>query len=111
MIDKWRAYIGIALAMIALAGACLTGARWLIAQEAQKQMKPLQEQVEHQNERLDEIVHLNRQAEDRQALIFCLDRQYQDQTEEERQRQCEKESAARWEKWAAQDRAKESPDG
>jgi hypothetical protein len=115
MIDKWKSWVGLALAAIALAGACLTGARWLIAQEAaavaKQQVEPLQKQIEVQNSRLDDIVTLNRQNEDRGALIFCLDRQHKDLTEEERQRQCDKESAERWEKWREQDRKKGDGDG
>lgn len=111
MIDKLKLYVGLALGSIALASACLAGARWLIAQEAaavaKEQVEPLERQVEIQNQRLDDIVMLNRQSEDREALIFCLDRQHKDMTPEERQRQCDKESAERWEKWAEQDREKE----
>jgi hypothetical protein len=115
MIDKWKAWVGLTLAVIALASAGLTGARWLIAQEAaavaKKQVEPLEQQVKVQNQRLDDIVMLNRQSEDREALIFCLDRQHKEMTSEERQRQCDKESAERWERWAEQDRKQEDPDG
>jgi hypothetical protein len=113
VIDKWKSWVGLALAVIALAGAGLSGAKWLIAQEAKKQMQPVQQQVEQTNERLDEIVELNRRTEDREALIFCLDRQHQDLPPEERAKVCEQESTERWARWAKEDdrKRKDGPDG
>ena len=73
----------------------------LRAQEAAKdevkaQMAPVQEQ-------LGELVHQGRRREDREALVFCLDRQYQDVSADERQRICNEESELRWKHWKWED--------
>lgn len=71
------------------------------AQEAAKdevkaQMAPVQQQ-------LGELVHQGRRREDREALVFCLDREYQDRPAAERQRLCNTQSEYRWRHWAWED--------
>jgi Na+-translocating ferredoxin:NAD+ oxidoreductase RnfG subunit len=110
MIDKWKQYAGLALALLALAGAALSGAKWLIAQEAKKHMAPVEQKVEQTNERLDAILQQQRQQQDWDRTVYCLEKQHQDETAEERERICREESEARWKAWALEDSLKEKPD-
>lgn len=101
-LTKLGAWAGALLAVLALCGAALTGAKWLIAQEAQKQMAPVQEQVET-------LIEQNRQQLDWDKLVYCVEKQHQDKTAEERERICKAESEQRWKEWRAEDEAKKDP--
>lgn len=100
---KIGAWAGAVLAVLALCGAGLTGAKWLIAQEAQKQMAPVQEQVE-------KLIEQNRQQLDWDKTVYCLKEKHQDETPKERERLCEEESEARWKEWRAEDKQDEEPE-
>lgn len=76
------------------------------AQEAAK--KEVEVQMAPVQQDLRELVEQGRRREDREAFVFCLDRQYQDETPEERQRICQDESDLRWEMWAWEDCVQES---
>lgn len=110
MIDKWKTYTAFALSLIALAGACLTGAKWLIAQEAKKQMAPVEQKVEMTNERLDAILQQQRQQQDWDRTVYCLEKKHQDKPADEREQLCRDESEQRWKEWAAEDRVREQKD-
>jgi len=99
-LTKLGAWAGAILTILALCGLGLTGAKWLIAQEAAKQIAPVQVQLET-------LIEQGRQKADWDKTVYCLDKQYQDETPEERARLCEKESEARWEKWRLEDKLKQ----
>lgn len=109
-ITKVGAWAGAIISVIVLCGLALTGAKWLIAQEAQKQLAPVQQQVEQTNERLDDILKQNREGQDWDKTVYCLEKQHQDETPEERERLCKEESEARWDAWDEED-DKTDPDG
>lgn len=71
------------------------------AQEAAK--KEVEVQMAPVQQSLDELVEQGRRREDREAFVFCLDRQHQDLDADDRQRLCQDESDHRWELWAWED--------
>lgn len=71
------------------------------AQEAAK--KEVEVKMAPVQQSLDELVDQGRRREDREAFVFCLDREHQDVTSEQRQRICQDESDLRWETWAWED--------
>ena len=71
-------------------------------EQVQKDMAPVQVQLE-------KIVQGQHRDEDFKRLTFCLDREYQDLSEEERKVKCQDESKARWEAWDKEDTKTEEP--
>lgn len=102
-VTKITAWAGAILAVLAVSTAGLTGAKWLIAQEAAKQMAPVQQAVE-------QLVEQGRQREDREKLWRCLDKEHQELEPEDRKAVCTEESAERWKEWKLEDDKKKKPE-